>query len=110
MDKERIGQLARQITLVIVAIAGVISILGYDVPVIAENTLTAVISAILYVCVLAWNHYKNNDYTIEGRIGTNITRQLKEDRGKYGSGNIENEDAIKHELDDPNDFGGCING
>ena len=104
MDKERIGQLARQITLVIVGIVGVLQLVGVNVPIVNENTVTAVISAVIYIAVLVWNHYKNNDYTIEGRIGTSLTRELKANRSRAGSGNILDEDAISHEINDPADY------
>ena len=86
MSKENIGTLARAITTAIVAILGVLTILGVKVPIINENTMTTVISAVLYVAVLTWSHWKNNDYTIEAKTGTKIMRQMKADRHKAGGG------------------------
>lgn len=86
MNREDIGTLARAITTAIVAILGVLTILGIKVPIINENTMTTVISAVLYVAVLAWSHWKNNDYTIEAKTGTKIMRQMKADRHKAGGG------------------------
>lgn len=103
MDKERIGLLARAITTAIIAIIGVLTLLGIKVPVINETTLTAVISALIYVAVLVWNHWKNNNYTIEAKIGQSVIDELKATRNYAGSADGLYEDAIEHELNDPAD-------
>lgn len=87
MKKEDIGTLARAITTAVVAILGVLTILGFEVPVINENAFTAGIAAVLYVLILIWNHWKNNDYTIEAKTGTRIMREMKEHRNDAGSPN-----------------------
>lgn len=101
MDKDKIGLLARAITTAIIAILGVLTILGVNIPVINENTLTAVISGVLYVAVLIWNHWKNNNYTIEAKIGQSVVNELKATR-KY-AGSEPYGDVISHELNDPGD-------
>ena len=101
MDKDKIGLLARAITTAILAILGVLTILGVNIPVINENTLTAVISGVLYVAVLIWNHWKNNNYTIEAKIGQSVVNELKATR-KY-AGSEPYEDVIAHEINDPGD-------
>lgn len=103
MDRDKIGLLARAITTAIVAIIGVLALLGVDVPIINENTMTAVISAILYVGVLAWSHWKNNDYTLEARIKTKEMHELKALNKAAGSGNFPDVDDIAHEEYDPED-------
>lgn len=96
MSREEIGTLARAITTAIVAIIGVLTLLGVNVPIINENTLTAAISAVLYVAVLAWSHWKNNDYTLEAKIKTKEMRELKALRRAAVS-------DLAHEENDPDD-------
>ncbi len=77
MDKEKAGLIARAVTQVIVAIIGVVAIFKADIPVIDENLITQILSAIIYVGVLGWNHWKNNNYTDAAKEGQKVTDRIK---------------------------------
>ena len=45
------------------------------------NKIYMILSFVATVIVIGINHWYNNDYTEEARIGTNLTRQLKLQNG-----------------------------
>lgn len=78
MDKEKIGLLARAFAQLVIAVLGVLVIFGVNVPVISENALIETFTAIIYVSVLIWNHWKNNNYTPEAKEAQKRLEELKE--------------------------------
>lgn len=102
MKNKDIGLYARIIAMVITTAISIAALLGYNVPVVEENTMVAVIAAVLTVLVNIWNHWKNNNYTIEARTSQKILDQMKSARTMAGSANIQ-VDADEHEVLDPPD-------
>ena len=85
MDKETIAVYARAIAMAITTALSIAALLGYNAPIIEENTIVAVVAAILTVAVNILNHWKNNDYTIEAKTGTKIMKNMKLHRNDAGS-------------------------
>lgn len=48
----------------------------FDSPIV--NTIYKAVSLIALIIVLSANTYYNNDYTVEGKTGTILTREMKE--------------------------------
>ena len=69
----------------------------FDNPIV--STIYKAISLVALVIVLSANTYYNNDFTVEGDVGTKTTRQMKELRDFEGEFVEEPEDAEVTEDD-----------
>ena len=100
MSKEDIRDVAITIAHIVTEIAVILGLFGITVPAINESLLGTVIAAVLFLVINIGARYFNWNVTTEGKIGTDLTRQLKKDRGKAGGANGATS-AEEHELYEP---------
>lgn len=108
MNKEKIGLLARLIAQIIVAILGVLVIFGVPVPAGNEDAITRGVYAIIYVGVLVWNHWKNNNYTPEAKEAQARLTELKALRNNVMAEQSAAGVEVVDETDQPDGIGGAF--
>lgn len=74
--------LARAITSVIVAVLALLKIFGIEIfENVTEETIYSFVLAIVVIVVWVIGFWKNNDFTKEAKIGSQIMKDLKENKG-----------------------------